>query len=56
MNVTTLPSLGPTKRPGLWATPDTGGLRFDHGGLLVVDTSTLQGRDGFGFWRWLGRQ
>lgn len=50
-----IPSLGPTAWPGLWATTDTGDLRFDQGGLLVVDTSNVRGGSGFGFWRWLGR-
>jgi hypothetical protein len=50
-----IPSLGPTEHTGLWTTTDTGGMRFDQGGLLVVDTSNLRSGDGFGFWRWLGR-
>ena len=50
-----VPSLGPTEWPGLWATNDTGELRFNQGGLLVVDTGNLPAGDGFGFWRWLGR-
>jgi len=48
-------TLGPTEWPGLWATNDTGELRFNQGGLLVVDTGNLPAGDGFGFWRWLGR-
>jgi hypothetical protein len=50
-----IPSLGPTALPGLWATSDTGDLRFDQGALLVIDTSTIPASDGFSFWRWLGR-
>jgi hypothetical protein len=50
-----VPALDRAAWPGLWATPDTGGGLFHHGGLLVVDTSTVPLSDGFSFWRWLGR-
>ena len=50
-----IPTLGQTSWPGLWATADTGGLQFDEGGLLVIDTSHIPSSDGFSFWRWLGR-
>ena len=50
-----IPSLGLTGWPGLWATTDTGDLRFDQGALLVIDTSAIPASDGFSFWRWLGR-
>jgi hypothetical protein len=34
---------------------DAGGLCFDEGGLLVIDTNQIPSSDGFSFWRWLGR-
>ena len=37
------------------STSDTGGLRFDQGALLVIDSSTIPASDGISFWRWLGR-
>lgn len=50
-----VPGLAATHCPGIWATVDTGDLRFEQGGLIVIDTSSTIAEDGLSFWRWLGR-
>jgi hypothetical protein len=50
-----VPTLEPATWQGLWTTSDTCDLRFNQGGLLVLDASRLPPGQGLSFWRWLGR-